>query len=628
MAVQYTPVTSALIVVIVLSLIGTVVAWRQRQGPTERWGAFVQLTVLVWAGLLLVTVSLTTLEAKRWGLLLFLPVIPVLNAGALCFTAHFTGRSEWLTRRRMMLLAAYPLFFLLLAVTNSTHELLVTGASLEQQAGWTVLTYQWGPAFWLLPVIAYAMAAVYLWWLLEQVRHSRNVYRKLSFVILLANAAIVGATVPSTFQVSPLPHFLLVPYVYLLIGGLLVLVTGSTKFARLVPVDRIMGLVSSQFGDVVTLARDFVVEEVDNGILILDGDDRIVDVNSTAKQMLGVERPVGNKLTEVTQAERIEELGSLGPVLAGDQPVSELEEAIWLQTATGRRCYDVRVSALAADDDVAGHVVLLHDITEQKQREQRLRDREEELQAQKQTLQRQNDQLEHQNERLDQFASIVSHDLRNPLTVAAGYMEALEGQLQALPEDSDVDETLVAEVQHSHQRMESIIEDALTLARQGKAITETELVSLGPLAEEAWANVDTKAASLESTLDVEIEADRDRLLNVFENLFRNAIQHGREDVTVRCGSVSEDGETGFYVADDGPGIPESDLGDVLDHGYTTHSEGTGLGLSIVTDIVRAHGWQISVTNGAEGGARFEITSIERLSSDSESNSEAVVSSST
>ncbi|WP_255491984.1 HAMP domain-containing sensor histidine kinase [Haloarcula sp. JP-L23] len=111
-------------------------------------------------------------------------------------------------------------------------------------------------------------------------------------------------------------------------------------------------------------------------------------------------------------------------------------------------------------------------------------------------------------------------------------------------------------------------------------------------------------ATVDVDLDTVIEADESRLQQLFENLFRNAIEHGGEAVTVHVGAL-EDG-TGFYVADDGPGIPSEKRDQIFDHGYSTVADGTGFGLTIVQPIVQAHGWELAVTESAEGGARFEI----------------------
>jgi PAS domain S-box-containing protein len=223
---------------------------------------------------------------------------------------------------------------------------------------------------------------------------------------------------------------------------------------------------------------------------------------------------------------------------------------------------------------------------------------------------RQEQQLEHQNEQLEQFVSMVSHDLRNPLSVAEGYAElALE-----TASDESVRDTL-EEVVDAHQRMESLIEDLLSLARQGKVVGETEPVDLEACCRAAWRNVSTSEASLELDLDaVHVEADESRLRELLENCFRNSLEHAiddanEDDLTVRVGVPTDGGSPGFFVEDDGRGIPESDRERIFEQGYTTNEDGTGFGLSIVESIAEAHGWRIRATESDGGGARFEITDV-------------------
>ena len=208
-------------------------------------------------------------------------------------------------------------------------------------------------------------------------------------------------------------------------------------------------------------------------------------------------------------------------------------------------------------------------------------------------------ELERRNERLDQFAGIVSHDLRNPLAVARGYTELLQ---------EEADSEHVATVEEALARMEALIEDLLTLAREGEAIDELEPVSLDDVARRSWRNVRTDGGGLVVETEDAVRGDRDRLAQLFENLFRNSIEHGAMDgdVTVTVGTLPD----GFYVEDDGPGIPPGERDDVFDTGYSTADGGTGLGLSIVRTIADAHGWSVSATTGADGGARFELTGVD------------------
>ena len=223
-------------------------------------------------------------------------------------------------------------------------------------------------------------------------------------------------------------------------------------------------------------------------------------------------------------------------------------------------------------------------------------ERENELQASQQQLQQERD-------RLDEFASIISHDLRNPLNVAMGRTDL------AIQE---CDSEHLTDVVDALSRMKAMIDHLLLLARQGKTVGETEQVVFDPLISGCWDNVETGDATLSTEVEATLAADRDRLTQVLENLFRNAMDHGGESVTVTVGGL--DDENGFYVADNGVGIPQEDRENVFDNGFSTSQDGTGFGLAIVKRICEAHDWEVSVTESETGGARFEITGIESLDS--------------
>ena len=206
-------------------------------------------------------------------------------------------------------------------------------------------------------------------------------------------------------------------------------------------------------------------------------------------------------------------------------------------------------------------------------------------------------ELAQQNERLEEFASVVSHDLRNPLRVA-------EGQLELLKEECEA--TQVNAIESALDRMDALIEDILTLAREDDSVSEMETVDVGETSKACWNHVETAEATLDITTDKTIRADRSRLQQLLENLIRNAVEHGSGDVTVTVGAL----DTGFYVADDGPGIPADERESVFDTGYSTAADGTGFGLSIVRQIADAHGWTITLTESETGGARFEITGVQ------------------
>ncbi|WP_225334746.1 sensor histidine kinase [Halomicrobium urmianum] len=268
------------------------------------------------------------------------------------------------------------------------------------------------------------------------------------------------------------------------------------------------------------------------------------------------------------------------------------------------------------------------------------------LEAREQLRQRERE-LENQNRHLEEFASVVSHDLRNPLNVA-------QGSLTLEREERDSDH--LRRASDALARMDELVDQVLTLARTGTVVSEFASVDLEAVAAEAWRTTRTGPA----TLDVEaplgaVPGDESRIRELFENLYRNAVEHSstsprstssREDA-VEHGSTNPDSQAregavehgstnpgsqaprggdsehgdegvtvtvgatdgGFYVADDGSGIPESDRESVFEAGFSTSDEGTGFGLNIVRSIADAHGWDVSVTESEAGGARFEFTNV-------------------
>ncbi|MFB6196174.1 MAG: sensor histidine kinase [Haloplanus sp.] len=317
-----------------------------------------------------------------------------------------------------------------------------------------------------------------------------------------------------------------------------------------------------------------MVETVGVGVGIYGADGRYIYVNDAYADMFGVapETIIGTHLWEIApemEAERFDRYWDSFDT--GETRTAETEHTFGGTTVPVETNTTCRVI-----DGTPYHFGTIKDITERKERER---------------------ELKRQNERLDAFAGVVSHDLRNPLNVAQGYLDILQ---------DDIDREELHLVESSLKRMDILTDDLLCLARSGDAIDDTEPVSVTEIAEAAWKTVDTGDASLECETNGRlIQADGSRLQQLFENLFRNAIEHGGPTVTVTVGA--SDG--GFYVADDGDGIPPEMRDDVFDAGYSTRSDGTGFGLSIVEQVAQAHDWEVRVSESADGGARFDITGV-------------------
>jgi signal transduction histidine kinase len=238
-----------------------------------------------------------------------------------------------------------------------------------------------------------------------------------------------------------------------------------------------------------------------------------------------------------------------------------------------------------------GRVAVFRDITAPKRREQ---------------------QLLETNERLEEFASVASHDIKGPLM-------DIRGSADLATRTGEVSH--VEHILDAADRLDRLVDDLLELARSGQQIQALEPVGLEDVSAAAWQRVWSVEADIVVTDDKRLLADVDRLQQLLENLFRNCVEHGSTGGRPEADDATEAGGTeleitvgslpdGFYVEDDGRGIPAEQRPRVFERGYTSSADGTGLGLAIVNQITRAHGWSVRATAGTTGGARFEITGVE------------------
>ncbi|ARS90250.1 hypothetical protein B1756_11295 [Natrarchaeobaculum aegyptiacum] len=337
------------------------------------------------------------------------------------------------------------------------------------------------------------------------------------------------------------------------------------------------------------------VEHAGHGVLITDVQATIVYVNPAFEDVTGYDRE-----EVIGKTPRILNSGEQDAAFYEDLWSTILSGDVWEGEIINQRkdgsTYHVSqtISPLTEDGQITHFVSVNNDITELKERER---------------------DLERQNERLEEFGRTVAHDLRNPVQTIRGFLDVAE--------EADDPGDAFEEIRTSLDRMSVLIEELLELAREGQTVVHPEPDSLERTARAAWGQVKTGEMCLEVDEDAEVMMDRARVQQLLENLVRNAREHAGTDATVRIGTVAAespdesdeqpddpDSPTGFYVEDDGPGIPEKLRDSVFDTGYTTNEDGTGFGLAIVDQIADAHNWRVAVAEGSDGGARFEFRDVE------------------
>ncbi len=462
----------------------------------------------------------------------------------LYFCSAFTGRSVHRDRRVQTVAVAVFAAISLVKVTNPLHEFYFSVA--EVTAPFPHLAFQPGVLHWIAMGLAYALAAVGYFMLFELFLQTDIDTRP--FLVLVAVTGL-----PVVLEVLSLFTDLLLPINYEPLGVAVFAVGLFALYRERLQTIQLAGGRSEP-------------------TIVLDEDWRLRDSNADARALFpALAEGLGDPLDVV-----VPDLAMKAFELEDDRS----EAVMAFEEAGGTRYYRVSVNQFSADHVDIGRLLVLDDVTE---REQYRRE------------------LERQNERLEAFASMVSHDLRNPLNVASLRLESASADGAGTAGD-DLDAA-----RDALERMEALIEDVLALARQGQPIDESESVSLAATARSAWSMVESDAASLEVTDDRTLQAHPGRLQQLLENLFRNALEHGGTNVTVTVGTLA-DGD-GFFVSDDGAGIPPEDRGEVFEMGYSTEAQGTGFGLAIVAEIAEAHHWDVAATEAAGGGARIEFSGV-------------------
>ncbi|EMA24327.1 histidine kinase N-terminal 7TM domain-containing protein [Haloarcula argentinensis] len=565
-------VAYAFFLLVVAVVLGTlsVYAWGRRDSPGGTALSVLLAGLSIWNLCAAVGVLTRGTElALFFAYGVFVGVMPAM-AGLFVFALAYTDRNRYLGWRTVALLSVEPLVFFA-ALFGGPEGLIyrISGPTDAAMYGWEITV---GPVFWGHLVYSYALIAVSSALIIHYALVSGDLYRKQVYAVLLAIGLPWFGSVLSIFGDTGVE---LTP---LLLAGTGITLTWAFFRGRLL--------------DISPVAHREVVESLNSAVFVVDTNDTIIEANDAGRQLLEDQALVGQSVEAALEPspDLLEKYRGLNDNAEETQAVIEQRD----------RFFDVQLTPLYdSRDALVGRVFLVHEITDQKQRER---------------------ELERRNQQLDQFAAVLSHDLRNPLNVASGRLALARERND--PEEFD-------RVEEAHERMSSLIDEVLAFARDEKSTDRVEL-QLSALAKAAWGHVDTGDATLQIDGDREITGDRDQLLQLFENVFRNSVEHGSKSgrqgaddgrsrtesddnvgwedagVTIRVDATPE----GFTIGDDGPGVPPGEREEIFTHGVTSSESGTGLGLAIVQHVVESHGWDVEMTESRSGGAKLVVSGLE------------------
>jgi signal transduction histidine kinase len=529
----------------------TALALRRRPRNPTLW-TFAALAggIAVWTATEAAAFARTDHETK---LLLFrfghLGVVTVLPSWLL-FSLAYTGHHKWLTWKVITAVALIPLITLSVVWVDPV-PLVIADSYLVTSSEFTYLFVEMGSLIWVFRAFGYLSAIVGSALLVDFTLRSETVYR--GQAVLLIGAALLPFTgeVVSTLELGLLPDNHL---------NYAALLTSVSAVAFAVAIFRYRLL------DLVPVAQRTVFDNMRDGVVVSDDAGRIADMNPQARQLLDFDGSgIGKQAANVVPQFH-----------AITDETGEIHE-----TTIGDRIVELTGTPLRERTTEQGWIVTVRDVTTRKRNER---------------------QLDRQRRRLDQLAKTVSHDLETPLDMGRRWISVLRGSLS---DDESVDEeffeTGLDELEHANRRIDAIVDDLMLLTKTEQQGVDTEQLDVADLAHVAWHAVD-RDLSLVVDSSKTIQGDRTKLLRLFENLFQNVVEHADGADTVWIGTF----DGGFFVEDNGCGIPASNRDTVLEDGCSSKTSGTGLGLAVVQAIAEVHGWSVRVTERSGGGARIEI----------------------
>ncbi len=572
-----------LAITVVVDVLVASYAWTRRATPGGLYLALLMAAAAIWALANAAEFAVPDMAAKiLWGKASYVGIVNVPPLWLL-FTLSYSQRTHWFARRRLIVLWIVPAIILGLVMTNELHHLVWSRITPDPNAPDLMLVYEHGPGVWLNALYSYPLLLLATIGLVQVALSSAQLYRR------QAAALLAGAAIPwvvNIFYIAgfrPLPGLDLTPMAFSLTG--LMLALSISRFQML---------------DIAPVARDSLIESINDGVLVLDARSRLVDINPAACRMIGLdaERAIGQPVGAL--------LAQWGALVERFRDTLEAQVEIAPQAGTGAPWLELRISPLYdRRKRVAGRLIALHDITARKRAEEALY-----LYAR---------ELEASNAELDAFAHTVAHDLKNPLATLAGFGDLLEQKHTTM--SSAQLATSANGIVRSARRMINIIDELLLLA----SVRKMEEVPAAPLDMAAIV-----AAAQERLKDVIATSQGEIILppawpmavgyapwieEVWVNYLSNALKYGGTPPLVEVGfDVAREAvdkfpnfQIRFWVRDNGTGLTPEEQGRLftpftrLDQ---ARARGHGLGLSIVRRIVEKLGGQVGVESEVGWGSTF------------------------
>jgi len=600
MTLAYSPYIVPLAIAALIAVALGIVIWRRRPGTGVIPFVTMMIGITIWSIFSALENAAVGLDNKLLMSSLVYLGITMAPGSWIAFSLEYTGRGRWLTRRNVALLAIEPVLTVIAIFTNQSHFLFHSPSVLDTSGAYPALSSTFGPLFWAHAVYSYILMIIGTGLLIRAFIKSPELYRGQivglligSFTPWLANAIFI-------FGFSPFPNLDLTPFAFTVTG---VSMAWSIYRYRLL--------------DIVPIARDMVVDGIDDAVIVLDARNRIVDINPAGLKLVGqiprsavVGKPIAELLAQ--RPDLVEEF----------RDVPSARKEIGIEVKGEQRAFELRLSPLRnAQGDLIGRLALLSDVTESKKAARQIQEQNETLLATNRDLSTAREKAEEANQIKSEFLANMSHELRTPLNSVIGYADLmLEGMSASLsPQQSDYLKRILS----NGERLLTLINEVLDLSKIEAGRFELISVPMSPVdlllrvEEQMRPMFSTKGLQFSLQIDPEMLSmkllgDPGRLEQVLANLMSNAIKFTETgSVTVSVKTI-KNARWQVTVKDTGIGIPPHARDLIfeafrqVDGSSQRKHEGSGLGLAIAQRIVKLMGGAITVESEVGSGSAFTV----------------------
>lgn len=585
MELQFTPFSLLIGTGSLISFSIAYLIWQRRPGAGVNAFVAMMLGVGVWTFSGAIELAVGDLGWKIIAVNFVYLGVVIVNSAWLVFALEYTGRDKWVTKRNLYLLTIMPVLTWIAIWTNPLHDLFWLSRDVIVQDGLSVTDFEFGPLFRAHTAYQYSLVIVGGAILLLAVFRSRELYRGQFGLMLAGGLAPFVGNILFLSDLNPLPDYVDLTSITFTVSGIFV---GWALYRF-----RLM--------DIVPVAREILVDNMVDGVLVVDSSIRIVDINDSALHILGLKDKtvVGKSLLEVWEKQR--------DLLLQFRDVEQITTEIELDVDGKERVFSVRISPLKnRRNQLIGRIATLNDITTLKQINREL------------LIARQ--KADEATRLKSEFLATMSHELRTPLGAVIGYSELmLTGMVGDL---SEKHQEYTDRIFSNANYLLNLINDILDISKIEAGRMD---LTLQPFEIKQWVNdivTQHQVLADEKDLDFQVEIDERlpetligdaaRLRQVVINLLSNAFKFTHEGHVKLKISQNDNTTWRIDVSDTGIGIPPHKKETIfeefhqVDGSSTREYGGTGLGLAIARRFVLMMGGHIRLTSTLNEGSTFTI----------------------